>query len=61
MSLLQTEILATLLEILSDVPSLRTKILARPLVSINCCPPPLETNPGCEPARLITLRVLKNT
>ena len=25
----------------------RTKILARPLVSINCCFPSLETNPGC--------------
>ena len=37
MSPLRTEILATLLEILSDVLSPRTKILARPLVSINCC------------------------
>ena len=39
MSLLRTEILATLLEILCDVFPPRTKILATPLVSINFCPP----------------------
>ena len=39
MSPLRTEILATLLEILSDFPIPRTKILATPLVSINCCLP----------------------
>ena len=42
MSPFRTEILATLLEILSDVSPPRTKILARPLVSINFCPSPLE-------------------
>ena len=49
MSPLRTEILATLLEILSDVSPPRTKNLAMPLVSINFCPPPTETNPGCAP------------
>ena len=48
MSPLRTEILATLLEILSDVFPPRAKILARPLVSINCWFS-FETNPGCAP------------